>query len=140
MPKKQAIGVLGVLANKNLVNNKVWESIFTDLQEYMKGKFLNILDVHQIVKLLTKVSLLDEKTCPMFVDYFVNKGYDHEDMAQSLGVARSVNLMYRVVEALSARKQTVTNVNFIVHMDQFIRTNMGQFNILQLHRLLTICK
>ena len=52
------------------------------MQVSIEGKFLDLDDVHSFVKSIDGLSMINEESSSMIIDYLVNNGYDAEDYAQ----------------------------------------------------------
>lgn len=59
------------------------------------------------------------------ISYIVDSGYDSEDFTKILGLSKSVGLIFRLC---SSDPNQIKNINFIVHVDDFIRGNLKNFS------------
>ena len=73
------------------------------------------------------------------VSYFIDLGYDAEDLMQNLGLTKSVSFLHRLLYN-HADKLEEHSPNFLVQLEDFIRGNLKQMNKLQLVRMLEIAK
>ncbi len=71
------------------------------------------------------------------IEYFTDSGYDADDLTTQLGLTKATSFLHRL---LFNHADKVDNPNFIVQLEDFIRSNLQHFNLLQLVRMLEIVK
>lgn len=89
----------------------------------MEGSFLDMKDIYYLVKSLFSVQISLPQIYQTIADYMVERGYDDEDLA-ALGVNRGASLVYNLVIA----NPQLNNLNFIVHVQNFVRENIDEFS------------
>jgi hypothetical protein len=109
----------------------------SDIDIYMQGRFFTLEDVHSFVKSLSSMEALQPELCSHLVNYLVDLGYDADDLTANLGLKKSTGLIYRLFIQDPA---AINNPNFLVHVEDFIRSNLKALSGLQLTRLAEILK
>lgn len=115
-----------VLSNKKIANRDILHGLLTDLQGLMEGSYLTLPEVQSAVKSLDGLGLISDDSANLFVDYLVNKGYDADDYANILGLAKGTSLIHRLCCANEVGNK-IKSTHFIVHIEEFIRENLKKF-------------
>jgi hypothetical protein len=68
----------------------------------------------------------------ILIEYFVDSGYDADDLREFLGIAKAASFIHRLC---SGNPSKIENNNFLVHVEEFIRDNIESFTKIQLVRL-----
>jgi hypothetical protein len=89
-------------------------------------------DIHSLVKSLYTLDLINEDIMNMIITYMVEQGYDADDYASLLGLSKASSLIHRLCVSNADK---ITNVNFQVHLEEFVRNNMKSLTKMQLLRL-----
>lgn len=112
------------------------------MQAHFEGNYFDILEIHSIVKSLDGLGMLaSEDSVNLIVDYIVNKGYDSEDYAAVLGLARATSLLHRLTaSSTEVDANKIKSMHFVVHFEDFVRDNLKRFSPMQLQRLLEVAK
>ena len=103
------------------------ESLIQDLSYQLEGKFFDLHDLHSFTKSIFAIDSVSEDTMKGLVSYFIDLGYDAEDLLQSLGLTKSVSFLHRLLFN-HADKLEEHSPNFLVQLEDFIRGNLKQMN------------
>lgn len=124
LDKDQVLNILRVAASKRITSEDILRGLLNDVEVQFEGKFMSLDDVHSFVKSIDGLDMLEEESINMIIDYVVDKGYDGEDFAKQLGLARGTSLICRL---LSVEPNKIQSPNFIVHVEDFVRDNLTTF-------------
>ena len=59
---------------------------------------MTLHEIYEITKSLFNIGISQERPIKDYIDYFVSKGYDNEEMMTLLGLKRSVKFIYFVFQ------------------------------------------
>jgi hypothetical protein len=90
----------------------------------LAGKFFTLQEISIIIKYLYALDAISSDLMEVFISYLVEQGYDAEDFANILGVSKASSLIHRLC---IGEPDKITNNNFLVHVEEFIRENLKQF-------------
>ena len=73
------------------------QGLVSDIELHLRGKFINLKDVHSFVKSMYALNMLKTAdSMNAIITYIVDSGYDSEDFNNILGLSKSVGLIHRL--------------------------------------------
>mmetsp|Transcript_5498 Transcript_5498/g.4186 ORF Transcript_5498/g.4186 Transcript_5498/m.4186 type:complete len:103 (-) Transcript_5498:131-439(-) len=100
---------MNALAREGLLNEEVWQILFSDFQHYLSEQSVNLEHVVQLTNALAKASFTDKDFFEHVLNYLVEKGYDDEDLGQ-MGSERAVEF----INSLAIVCPDLENQHFLV--------------------------
>ena len=70
------------------------------------------------------------------IDYFVEQGYDDEDLVEILGINKGT----KFINALLLNNYDMTNNNFLMHFDGFLHKTIESMKLKHVNRIIHIMK
>lgn len=84
--------LLTMMTNYEIVSQAVVSSVFNDIINLMESSRLSYTDIYDLIVLIFSINLKVPKAIDIFIDYYVQKGYD-EDELKLLGNTKACKLL-----------------------------------------------
>lgn len=119
--------MLEVMANQRIYNDSIFGSLLKDTELHLSGKFFILEELASLIKSLYALDTISPELMEALINYIVDQGYDADDFTNVLGVPKASSMIHRLCVNNSDK---ITNNNFLVHVEEFIRENLTQMSTL----------